>query len=198
VKTEYDIWYETFQLEIDGEPTSPPKTATQNDPWDEYYICPHEENLHVWNQLALGTFVDYNKTDVVLSFYKVSKLELSKPPTSLSSSQLETLMDPATPVRMCNAGKLSMTDFLFHYGILTLAKLSDKELQKEFMSLRKKYNVNKRIELKLKKHMKLQKAEEDKYRNRYKTAFLYERIMHFDKFYMNGEFKFKNTYKPKI
>ena len=93
---------------------------------------------------------------------------------------------------------MRMVDFLFDYNILNLLKYDDKELRKEFMKLRKKHNANQRIGLKIDTNVKVQQNEMDKYMDRYKVEFLMERMMYFDKYFMDGELNFTNNYIPSV
>jgi hypothetical protein len=198
-RTEFDDWYDEFRLEIEG-PPKPEPTMLVEYPWDGEHISEHEKDWYVYRQLNSSCMVESDKVQVAMNFYKVSKLDLTKSLKTLNLSQnkLDELMNPNTPVHRCDFGKMQMVDFLFDYNILNLSKCDDRELRKEFMKLRKKHNTNQRIALKIGKNMKIQKNEMDKYMDRYKVEFLMERMMYFDKYFMDGELNFTNNYIPSV
>lgn len=197
-RTEFDDWYDEFRLEIEGPPKPEPKVAIAY-PWEGEHLCDHEQNWYIYKQLNASCMVDPKKLQVAINFYKISKLDLTDLKTlNMSQNNLNKLMDPNTPVHKCGSGKMKMNDFMFDYNILNLSKCDDKELRKDFMKLRKKHNTNQRIALKIKKNMKVQKNEMEKYMDRYKVEFLMERLMYFDKYFMDGELNFTNNYTPKV
>ena len=198
-RTEYDDWYDKFRLEIEG-PSKPEPKVKIVYPWEGEYISEHNRNWYIYRQLNASSMVAPEKVQVAVNFYKVSKLDLSNGLKILNISQksLDELMDPNTPVYKCDIGKMRMNDFLFDYDILNLLKYDDKELRKEFMKLRKKHNANQRIRLKIDKNVKVHQNEMDKYIDRYRVEFLMERLMYFDKYFMDGKLNFINNYTPKL
>ena len=92
-------------------------------PWDNNHMCDHDKDWYIYNQLASFSMVNPDKIQVVMNYYKISKLDLDNLNTiSIHKKELDTLMDPNTHVSDCGYSKMRMVDFNYEYNLNNLCK----------------------------------------------------------------------------
>ena len=89
---------------------------------------------------------------------------------------------------------MRINDLTYNYDVCHLAKISDKDLKKQFSKLRKKFNSIQKIKSKIQKNEKVNKEEQMKFDNRHETVFLYYRLKYYDMYYLNGHLNLHNNF----